>query len=305
MFEFRPVLLAGAAAAILQAPISLAQGDWQSSYTVGTPVEFTISGNQSDFQPCTVAENWPGGIMKVECGSFRQWSAGKYIVYNSSDIRKAGGGSQAAQPQPPQSRQAAQFAADDWQSAYQVGDQVNFSISGSETEFQPCTIAENWPGGIMKVNCGSFRQWVAGRYIVYGPSYLRKGGAGGPATQPGDDPVQPVQAPPEPAPEPTPGPQPAQLGLAGDIPLGSYECWGWNSARMDLNFILDGGGRYTDSDGALGSYAFDAGSGQVSFSGGALDGQLATFEMAGRIPTVRFPTRDGTQRTGDFCEFAG
>jgi hypothetical protein len=66
-------------------------------------------------------------------------------------------------------------------------------------------------------------------------------------------------------------------------PSGSYECWFFSSARGGLNFTLAGGGRYTDVEGKSGIVSSSGA--QMTFTGGALDGQRAQYK-GGNPPTV-------------------
>ncbi|HYC13046.1 MAG TPA: hypothetical protein VEC75_02285 [Stellaceae bacterium] len=69
------------------------------------------------------------------------------------------------------------------------------------------------------------------------------------------------------------------------IPAGKYECWNGSSARMAYNFASTGPGRYTDTEGKAGTYEIAAGGKNVTFHGGALDGQKAIYSP-GNPPTV-------------------
>jgi hypothetical protein len=69
------------------------------------------------------------------------------------------------------------------------------------------------------------------------------------------------------------------------IPVGKYECWNGSSARLAYNFSTPGAGRYVDTEGKAGTYEFAAGSMNVTFHGGALDGQRAGYQP-GKPPTV-------------------
>jgi hypothetical protein len=90
---------------------------------------------------------------------------------------------------------------DAWRVPYQVGQQVQFTISGQPSDFQPCVVTENNPVAALRVHCEAFRQWVAGDYIVYGPSQIRPAGPP-PAT--GSPAPSTTPAPSTPAPAGTP-----------------------------------------------------------------------------------------------------
>lgn len=89
--------MAGIAVLLVAIPSIMAQdqwekGDeWRAQHKVGNSVQFTISGRASDFQTCKVSNNEPAFPMRVECGAFKQWTAGSYIVYGKSSIRGAAG----------------------------------------------------------------------------------------------------------------------------------------------------------------------------------------------------------------------
>jgi hypothetical protein len=55
---------------------------------------------------------------------------------------------------------------DSWRAQYKVGDKVQMTISGSESDFQTCTVTENDPSAVMRVRCDAFKHWVAGDYIA-------------------------------------------------------------------------------------------------------------------------------------------
>jgi len=69
------------------------------------------------------------------------------------------------------------------------------------------------------------------------------------------------------------------------IPVGKYECWNGSSARMAYNFSTSGAGRYADTEGKPGTYELAAGGMNITFHGGALDGQRAIYRP-GNPPTV-------------------
>ena len=81
---------------------------------------------------------------------------------------------------------------------------------------------------------------------------------------------------------------------------GSYECWSSNRANMGLNFTLESGGRYLDSERKKGSYKYDAASKKISFKGGALDGQSVLYETPKGKPKVSF--RNAHNNEIAFCE---
>jgi hypothetical protein len=92
-------------------------------------------------------------------------------------------------------------------------------------------------------------------------------------------------------------------GKSGQPANGAYECWNFTSPRMGLNFTLQGGGRYLDTENKSGSYSFDAASGKLAFKGGALDGQTPIYEAGKGKPKVSFRNAQGREIA--FCEHAG
>jgi hypothetical protein len=88
--------------------IASAQGGFQARYKVGDRVRFSVSGQHSDFQSCTVSENPPGGLMRVRCNAFKAWAAGNYIVYGASHLAPSGA---AAAPRPKPAAMAPPAAA--------------------------------------------------------------------------------------------------------------------------------------------------------------------------------------------------
>ena len=90
---------------------------------------------------------------------------------------------------------------------------------------------------------------------------------------------------------------------------GAYECWANGAARLLLNFKVVGDGRYSNEDGnEKGSFAYDAGSGVVTFKGGHLDGAMpdgfkAVYQdRKGRF-VLSFRGRSGGEAA--FCERVG
>ena len=90
----------------------------------------------------------------------------------------------------------------------------------------------------------------------------------------------------------------AAPAAAGTIPNGSYECWHFSTPVMLLNFTIQPGGRYLDSDNKPGSYAMGA-KNRLVFHGAGHDGNYADYTLDHRIPTVTFPVGEGG---GDFCQ---
>ena len=93
-----------------------------------------------------------------------------------------------------------------------------------------------------------------------------------------------------------PGPQPGKYGCAESIPRlvnGSFE---YNSEGRGF-ITLEADGRYTDPAGVPGSYRYDQATEESRFSGGALDGAVATpLEGEGPRLWVVIPTESGERR---------
>ncbi len=90
---------------------------------------------------------------------------------------------------------------------------------------------------------------------------------------------------------------------------GAYECWANGAARLLMNFKVIGDGRYSNEDGdEKGSFAYDAGSGVVTFKSGHLDGAMpdgfkAVYQdRKGRF-VLSFRGRSGGEAA--FCERVG
>lgn len=91
---------------------------------------------------------------------------------------------------------------------------------------------------------------------------------------------------------------------ASGVASGRYECWAFNTARMDLNFTVTGPGRYEAADGSTGTFAFDSASGIVAFEGYLGDvmpeGFTTVYHEPGGKPTVSFRSARGAEAS--FCE---
>lgn len=89
------------------------------------------------------------------------------------------------------------------------------------------------------------------------------------------------------------------------VAAGSYECWAFSSARMDLNFEITAPGRYTEAaDGSSGGYSHDPDSGSIRFDGylgeAMPEGFTAVYHENNGRPTVSFRGRSGAEAS--FCE---
>lgn len=99
-------------------------------------------------------------------------------------------------------------------------------------------------------------------------------------------------------------PPPPPNGAAKAVALGAYECWAFNTSRMNLNFQVTGSGSYRASDGSSGHFTFDPASKRIQFTGYLADsmpeGFTAIYHEPKGLPTVSFRGRGGTEAS--FCE---
>ncbi len=151
-----------------------------------------------------------------------------------------------------------------WRDKYQVGDKVQFSVSENVADSQTCTVSENHPNSVMKVNCNPFRQWAGGNYIVYGQGNLTADRAPAAAANSGN-PNQQQSRIARPAPV---------RRVGGSLKPGEYACYGTGGRIMiGLSFKVNASGRYTDLEGGnAGTVSIRAG--KVIFSGGHMGGQV-------------------------------
>lgn len=105
------------------------------------------------------------------------------------------------------------------------------------------------------------------------------------------------------APRPA-APPPPPNGAASSVALGAYECWAFNTSRMNLNFQVTGPGSYRASDGSSGRFTFDPASKRITFTGylaeSMPDGFTSIYHEPKGIPTVSFRGRGGDEVS--FCE---
>lgn len=231
--------------------------EWRGQYTVGGKVPFSISGNASDYQTCTVTENSPQGVMRVKCEAFKQWTAGNYIVYGKGNIRPKQSATTVSnsQTQNGNETQTKWDNGDEWRGEFKAGDKIQFSISGKATDLQTCTVTENDPQAVMRVKCDAFKQWKAGTYIVYSESNVR--------------PTKTKQAIEDSNKKTTKQPGSSSSRLK----VGEYACYGSGGRIMiGLGFKVLAGNRYTDLEGGNPGSFVIAGD-TVKFRGGHLGGQ--------------------------------
>lgn len=145
---------------------------------------------------------------------------------------------------------------DAWRSEYNVGDKVEFSVSGKSADFQTCAVAENKPEDMMRVKCNAFNDFVAGVYIVHSEGTLRRDKP--PQEDDDEPPVKPVKK--------------AGTVSSGSLKIGEYACTGSGGRMMiGLGFKVVSSGRYTDLAGKR-SGTFTISNGLIKFQGGHLTG---------------------------------
>lgn len=144
-------------------------------------------------------------------------------------------------------------ARDAWRGDYNLGDKVNFSVSGKAADFQSCTVAENKPEEVMRVKCDAFKDWVAGVYIVHSEGTIRK-------------------TPPPAEDEPDPKTTKKTGGNSTSLKIGEYACTGADGRMMiGLGFRVTSASRYVDLDGKRAG-TFSIAGGKITFRGGHLEG---------------------------------
>lgn len=96
----------------------------------------------------------------------------------------------------------------------------------------------------------------------------------------------------------------SSLDAKMQVASGAYECWAFNTARMDLNFEVTGPGEYVASDGSTGTFELDAATQAIRFTGYLAevmpDGFTSIYHEPKGIPTVSFRGRGGAEVS--FCE---
>ncbi len=160
---------------------------------------------------------------------------------------------------------AAYAQLDAWRQPYQVGQEVQFSVSERPADMQNCVVTENEPDRVMRVRCEAFKHWAARVYIVYD-----KGNLGGAATAAKSAQKAAQAAQPAPAAR---APEAAAAQPGGSLKVGEYACYGSGGRQMiGLGFRVKNGGRYTDLDGKNEGAVSVAG-GAVRFVGGHMGSQ--------------------------------
>lgn len=144
---------------------------------------------------------------------------------------------------------------DAWRSEYNVGEKVEFSVSGKPADFQTCAVSENKQEDMMRVKCNAFKDFVAGVYIVHSEGTLRRDK---PPQEDDDEPtIKPVR----------------KAGTASSgLKIGEYACTGSGGRMMiGLGFKVVSSGRYTDLAGKRAG-TFTISNGLIKFQGGHLTG---------------------------------
>ncbi|HKQ88726.1 MAG TPA: hypothetical protein VJS43_18365 [Candidatus Acidoferrales bacterium] len=87
---------------------------------------------------------------------------------------------------------------------------------------------------------------------------------------------------------------------------GPYECFSLGGtrpeARLTFNFTIVDDHRYRDAAGKNGTYEFDAGAATLTFKGGVLDGQHATYHQASDPPTHAEPPAITLTEANNRCD---
>lgn len=182
---------------------------------------------------------------------------------------------------------------------YAPGTRVEASPQQMEQFWEVCTI-ESGPNewDQYRADCGGYVLPVSARWI-------RPLSAASQAASASAAPVPALAAASTFAPPAASAPAGAPATAPAAVALGRYECWNFNSARMELNFEITGAGRYTAAaDGSEGEFEFDPGSGAIRFSGylreSMPDGFSAIYHEPNGHPTVSFRGRSGAEAS--FCE---
>lgn len=234
--------------------------EWRTQYKVGDKVQISISGNQSDYQTCTVTENDPNAVMRVRCEAFKFWSAGDYIASKNfvrpiPKAKTSGNNKQTKNeeetPAEIQNDQAEWSVNDKWRSGFKVGDKIKMSISGKAEDLQTCIVSENDPEAVMRAKCNDFKDWRAGVNIV---SEFQVNIDSKSATNPPNNKTI--------------------KGNSTRLKIGEYACTGAGGRMMiGLGFKVTSANRYTDLDGKR-SGTFTISGGKITFRGGHLAGVI-------------------------------
>lgn len=198
------------------------------------------------------------------------------------------------------------------QGPYREGTRVEASPTMMEGYWQDCVVVsgpdkDQW----YKVRCGQGSALsVPARWIRPSAAAPAKPAASTPV------PARPTAStPPATGSAGSPGPTtarpkapaaPPSNGAASAVALGTYECWAFNSPRMNLNFEVTGPGRYKATDGSAGTFTFEPGSKAIRFTGYLAEamptGFTSIYYEPNGHPTVSFRGRGGAEAS--FCEKA-
>lgn len=181
---------------------------------------------------------------------------------------------------------------------------------GTRVEASPTQMDQFWEVCIVESGPNQWDQYrleCAGYVLPVSGKWIRPLPATSPQSGPHAVEARAASAPPATSPDPprtADPPAPAANPAADPVALGQYECWNFNSARMDLNFEVTAPGRYTASDGSRSSFAHDAASGEIRFEGYLGEAMPAGFKavyyVSNGVPKVSFRGRSGDEAS--FCE---
>lgn len=198
--------------------------------------------------------------MRVKCEDFKQWSAGSYIVYGKNDIRPQTSVKTANNNDQTKNENATQKKWSEfnkWRSGYQVGDKIQVTISEEPEDFQTCTVTENDPQFVMRVECDDFKHWEAGVYIIHSEANLKSSKTHSTIGNNQNN---------------TPPKQ--KGGNSSGLKVGEYACYGSGGRIMaGLGFKVLSGNRYTDLGGGNAG-TFTVSGDTIKFRGGHLGGQV-------------------------------
>lgn len=189
------------------------------------------------------------------------------------------------------------------QGSWSPGTVVEASPQQMEQFWETCTVREGpdrWD--MYKVECGDYVLPVPNKWIRAAPATA----APAPATAlpPAPPPRPPEPAAPMPATASQAAPGRPDDAAATEVARGTYECWAFNSARMDLNFEVTAPGSYRASDGSMGKFSYDPATRTIRFSGylgeAMPDGFTSIYYEPNGRPTVSFRGRSGSEAS--FCE---
>lgn len=190
---------------------------------------------------------------------------------------------------------------------WRPGDRVLASPTQMDGSWQVCVVKEvpKGPYDGYQLNCA--KDPARSETVMSVPAkWIKAVPAGDPAGASGANAGSPSPPAAKPAPDTAGGrASAAPAARPAAVAAGDYECWAFNTARMDLNFSITGEGRYRDAEGKSGRYTYDAASGRIAFQGGLLqsampEGFYSIYSEPKGFPTVSFRSARGTEAS--FCE---